>query len=167
MSSSAHLLALLVATSGLAAGCIPVVRTSVVRYGVEAKLVDAKTAEPMAKQRVQVTVDGREHAKKTDRSGAFKIAPQRHHYWAWLMGGPYWVPPRGASIQVTAEGYTSYQRDWAAWPRAEPELDQDRLKDGYINLGSIEMKRRQPDGAASRSQPIRSETNRKRKSVSQ
>jgi hypothetical protein len=137
------MLALLVAASGLVTGCIPVVRTSVVRYGVEATLVDAKTTEPISKQRVQVTVDGQEHAKRTDRSGTFKISPERHHYWAWLMGGPYWGPPRGASIQVTTEGYTSYQRDWAAWPQADAELDQNRLRDGYLNLGSIEMMRRQ------------------------
>ncbi len=73
MSRNAHVLALLVATSGLAAGCIPVVRTSVVRYGVEAKLVDANTAEPIAKRRVQVTVDGQERIKKADRSGALEI----------------------------------------------------------------------------------------------
>ena len=115
MSRSARILALLVATSSLVTGCIPVVRTSVARYGVEATLVDAKTAEPIAKQRVQVRVDGQEHTKKTDRSGTFKISPERRHYWAWLMGGPYWAPPRSASIQVTTEGYTSYQKEWAAW----------------------------------------------------
>jgi hypothetical protein len=148
MSRSAHILTLLVATVGLSSGCIPVVRTSVVRYGVEAKLVDAETGAPIAKQRVQVAVDGQERTKKTDKSGAFRIAPERHHYWAWLMGGPYWGPPRGASIQETTAGYTSYRRDWAAWPQAEPELDQNRLKDGYITVGSIELTRRQPDGAA-------------------
>ena len=160
MNHSAHMFALLVATSGLVAGCIPVVRTSVVHYGVEAKLVDAETAEPIAKQRIKVTVDGQEHGKKTDRSGTFKISPDRHHYWAWLMGGPHWAPPRCASIQVTMEGYTPYQREWAAWPQAEPGLDQDRLREGYVNLGRIEMGKRQPDGAANRSQPVGPDTNR-------
>jgi hypothetical protein len=63
MSSSAHMLALLVAISGLAAGCIPVIRTSVIRYGVEAKLVDAKTAEPIAKQTEVESGRGRPHSK--------------------------------------------------------------------------------------------------------
>src|SRR5215468_2015992 len=133
MSDSRRMLALLLTILVLVPGCIPVVRTSVVRYGVESSLVDAKTGDPIAKQPIQVTVDGQEHINKTDRSGTFKIAPERHHYWASLMGGPYWAPPPGANIQVTTEGYTSYQREWAAWPHAEPEPNQNRLKDGYIN----------------------------------
>lgn len=151
---------LLLSVASLATSCVPVLRTSVVRYGVEGRLLDADTSEPMTKRRVHVTVDGQDHVKKTNRSGAFKIPPDRHYYWAWLMGGPYWAPPRGACIGLATDRYTPYQWESAVWPQETPGLDQKRLGDGYIDLGNIEMKRRQPVGPANGRQPSRSEANR-------
>jgi hypothetical protein len=142
----------------LGSGCIPVLRTQVVRYGVEGKLVDADSRAPLAKQRIQVTVDWREHDRKTGRQGEFKIGPDRRHYWAWLMGGPFWPAPTRTSIQILSGGYVPYNRDIARGSSDGTPPDRDRLSDGYIDLGIIGLKKSQPGSEEPVSQPCSDST---------
>src|SRR5262249_281264 len=86
---------MLLAAATPVTGCIPVVRTSIAHYGVEGRLVDSETGEPLSKRRVEVTVDSHKYLKATNRRGEFRIHPSRHRYWAWLIGGPYWMDAVG------------------------------------------------------------------------
>ncbi len=163
MKRNAHTLALFLVLAGLATGCVPVVRTSIVHYGVAGRLVDADTGEPLARQQVQVVVDFREHTEKTNKRGEFQVPPKRLRYWAWLMGGPFYPNPFRASIEIRSASHDPYTRESIVVPESldSPAPDKSRLADGCINLGDVAMKKRQPDGAANGSQPIRSETNRR------
>jgi hypothetical protein len=156
MKTSWRSLPLLLATTAFLTGCIPVVRTSVVHYGVQCTLVDADSGLAVSKQRVQVTVDSREYEKRTDPRGGLKVHPERRHYWAWLMGGPFYVNPTRANIAIAPEDYALYQRESVVVPEAldAPAPDQDKLSAGYINLGTVLIRKRQPAGAADRSQPV-------------
>ena len=141
-----------IAIGHLGSGCIPVLRTQVVHYGVEGKLVDADSGAPIAKQHIQVTVDAREQIKKTDRQGGFKIGPDRRHYWAWLMGGPFRPAPTMTSILIRSSGYLPYNRDVASgwWATNAPEKYRKHV--GY--LGIIELQKSQPGSERTAGQPM-------------
>ena len=88
MSRNSHILAVVV-FGVLVVGCVPLPKKTVVRYGIEGRLTDARSGEPIAKRPVCVVVDGQEYNRKTNRRGEFKLAPDMHHFWTWL-GGPWW-----------------------------------------------------------------------------
>jgi hypothetical protein len=106
-------------------------------------------------------VDSREHTEKTNKRGEFQVPPERHHYWAWLMGGPFYPNPFRACIEIRSASYAPYSRESILVPESldSPAPDKSRLADGCINLGDVAMKKRQPDGAANRNQTVGSETN--------
>ena len=159
MSRSFHVLAV-VALCGLVVGCVPLPKKTVARYGVEGRLTDAASGEPIAKSHVYVVVDGQKFERKTDRRGEFKLTPEMHHFWTWL-GGPWWPDATRATVEIAFDGYASYHRIFVVRtesPDAPVPPDQSRLRGAYISLGDIGMKRREPDGSANRGQPIGSET---------
>ena len=160
MSRNAYIVTV-VALCGLMMGCIPVPKKSVVRYGVEGRVADAASGQPIAKARISVAVDGREFSKKTNREGAFKVAPEMHHFWTWL-GGPMWMDATRATVQISVAGYAPYDRTFIV--RSEgldaPVPDKDRLEGSYLLLDEIGMKKGEPGGAADGGQPSSSETRR-------
>ena len=146
---------------GLAAGCVPIPKQSVVRYGVQGRLMDAATGAPIARSHATLTVDGQEFDRKTNRRGEFKVSPDLHHFWTWL-GGPMWMNATRATVDIAFDEYRPYHKTFVV--RTESldvpvPPDQDRLSGNYITIGDIEMKKRQPDGAANGRQPFRSVTN--------
>lgn len=161
MSPSAFILALVV-LCGLAVGCVPLPKNSVVHYGVRGRLTDAASGLPIGKSHVSIVVDERKFDRTTNGRGEFKVVPEMHHFWTWL-GGPMWMNATRASVEISLSDYAPYQSAFTVGrERAEGPAppDQDRLDGSYIVLGDIQMKRREPNGAANWSQPIRSETNR-------
>ena len=135
----------------VAVGCIPIPAKTVARYGVQARLVDATNGVPLAKVFLSVSIDGHECNRKTNRDGEFRVPPDWQHFWTWL-GGPWRSSTNSATVDIASPGYVSYHEMIVAEPSSR--------QDGYIMLGDIDMKRRQPYGAANRSQPVGSETNR-------
>jgi hypothetical protein len=161
MSRNTHALAV-VFLCGLLMGCVPLPRKTVARYGVEGRLTDAATGEPIAKSRVFVLVDSQEFNKRTNRRGEFRVAPQMHHFWTWL-GGPWWPDATRATVDITFDNYAPYHRTFIVRSEA-PDVpvppDHDQLKGVYITLGDVEMRGREQGGAANRGQPVGSQTNR-------
>ena len=160
MSRSGRIL-VVVALCGLAAGCVPIPKQSVVRYGVQGRLTDATSGMPIAKSHVSIMVDGQGFDRKTNRRGEFKVRPEMHHFWTWL-GGPMWMNATRATVDIASDDYGPYHRTFLV--RTESldvpvPPDQDRLSGNYLIIGDIEMQKRQPDGAANGRQPARSETN--------
>jgi hypothetical protein len=161
MSRCVRVLAV-VAVCAMAVGCVPIREKAVVHYGVRGRLLDASTGEPVAKTRVSVLVDGRNFDRKTSGRGEFKVSPEMHHFWTWL-GGPVWMNATGANVEIALEGYSAYRKAFVVRspsPDVPVPPDQDRLDGSYIALRDIEMKKREQDGAANRSQPFRIQTNR-------
>jgi hypothetical protein len=65
-------------------------------------------------------------------------------------------------VEISLDDYAPYRSAFiVSSESAEVPVgpDEDRLDGSYIVLGNIELKKREPDGAAKGSQPIRSETN--------
>ncbi len=144
MSRSTCLLVVIV-LCGIAVGCIPVPKKTVAHYGVEGRLTDAATGAPIAKSRVSIWVDGQEFKKKTNPRWEFKVAFDMHHFCTWL-GGPWWADATRAAVDIAIDGYTPYQRTFVV--RSESldvplPPDQGRLKESFVMLGEIEMKRRE------------------------
>ena len=130
---------------GLAAGCVPLPKKSVVHYGMEGRLTDADSGLPISKTNLSVIVDGREFKAKTNRRGQFKVAPEMQHFWTWL-GGPMWMDATRATVEISLAGWDPYQRTFIVQSEsAEAPVppDHDRLHRSYIALGSIELKKRE------------------------
>ncbi len=160
MSSSAPIF-VLAAICGFAVGCVPIQKKSIVHYGVQGRLTNAASGAPLERSHISIVVDGREFDRKTNHRGEFKVAPEMHHFWTWL-GGPMWMDATRATVEISLQGCTPYHRTFML--RSEGievpvALDQDRLEGGYVLLGDIEIKKREPDGTANGSQPFCSETN--------
>jgi len=137
----------------LVVGCVPVPKKTVARYGVEGRLTDAVSGEPITKSPFCVVVEGKAFSKETNRRGEFKLAPKMHHFWTWL-GGPWLPEATRANVLITFDGYAPYQRTFVVrteYPDVPVPPDLDRLKGCYITLGDIQMRRREQDGAANRS----------------
>ena len=116
---------------------------------------------PVARHHVVVTVDDKQFEKKTNPKGEFKTAPESHHFFTWL-GGPMRMNATRATIDIVFDGYVPYHRVLIVRTES-PDMplppDKDRLSGRFIILGDIEMRKRQQDGAANESRPIRLETN--------
>jgi hypothetical protein len=159
MNRNTHIL-VVAGLCGMLVGCIPLPRKTVARYGVEGRLTDAATGEPIAKRHVSVKVDGQKFDKKTNRQGEFKAPPDMYHFWTWL-GGPWWPDATRATVEITFVGYAPYHRTFVVkteTPDVPLPPDYIVLNGNYITLGEIGMKRREQDGTA-RSQTIGSGTN--------
>ena len=150
-----------VTVCGLMIGCVPFPKTSVVHFGVEGRLVDASSSRPLGKTAISVFVDNRQFSKKTNRNGEFKFAPEMHHFWTWL-GGPMLMDATRAKVQISAAGYSAYERTFIVRRESLDAAipDGHRLSGNYVLLGNVAMNEREPASGANGRQPFNSETNR-------
>lgn len=117
------------------AGCSPV--ATVERYGVEATLVDRGNGEPLRRSAVAVRVDGVGFERRTDRTGEFRVPPQRKWYWSWL-GGPAWLSDPEAEVEIRCEGFEPLRFGWSRHLRNDRDFPEEA---GVIRMGVVGMDR--------------------------
>lgn len=127
-------------------GCIGLTHyTAVSHLGLEARLVDAGTRQPLTNTRVHVFVDGQNDNVRTDSAGSINVLPETEGHWTWL-GGPiyrrWWKPGDAIVYEIEVPAYESVVG-------ATTNLTTLSNAQDCLHLGMVCMKKRQAPAAAS------------------
>ncbi len=141
------LVALILATNG----CIMYRAKALTRYGIKARVIDADAKTAVAKAKLSVCIDDKRFKRKTSKTGRFAIRPAYRSSFILALLGLRCLSVCSAQIEISAEGYyitmipalASSCADF----RANSNVVVFEAESGYLKLGDIQMKRRQPPGA--------------------
>lgn len=118
-------------------GCSPAYTVS--RYGVQARLIDADTKQPLDRVKTRIVIDRQEFPRTSGRDGLVAVRPDLEWHISWL-GGPALISRAAANIGLAAEGYREKSFSWGNYrPSGDFPFTEER---GVVDLGTVELQKR-------------------------
>jgi hypothetical protein len=126
-------------------GCIGLQHmNAIVHYGVNGRLLDADTQNPITNTAVNISVDGRNRDLKTNRDGYFAVPPETNGYWTWL-GGPIYKNAEEAKCEIRVSEYATFKTTFVTHEAGISTNGTIEPVQKYcLQLGNIKLKKPEP-----------------------